>query len=157
MNDVIAFFKREPFWKQVALICALVVFIAVFFPWMSAGSKYYSVSTSGLHRFGVITLLSSSLFLLSWTFFALGGKIEAPASLKKLTWSTVQLILSIGMFAGALFWMIDLDFDNLGFGVYIALIASILATVAVFLKPKQMSEIIPQPKPDHNKKEEEKK
>ncbi len=117
------------------LIVSIVLFITVFFPWLSVSAATFgSFTTSGMHNWGVLTLIMSLVGV-------------------ELAFITPQKIRTIGsIIAGILallgvilYWTTDLNGAGIGFGLVIALIVAI-AYIAIGVMDHYQIKLTPRAK-----------
>ena len=130
--DIIQAFKKESCVKRRILLAAAVVFVATFFPWYSVEMSFLGgISYSAWSGCGVLTVIASLAILVIWALplFKVKFKLPLPAI-------QIQKILAVTMLAGPVLWIIrgGFHFAHIGLGLWIALIASIVAVQASFKK-----------------------
>ncbi len=121
--------------RKFVLISAAVGFISMFLPWMSVSMLGYSQSVNGMHDKGILIFLC---FVASGGIAYLGDQTK---NLDKTMWAVtllagaIALIFTIWYYSEASGSIMGTSF--IGFGVYIAAIASIgiLASAYMFRSP----------------------
>jgi hypothetical protein len=119
----------------IAAGSAIILFISCFLAWYSISTPLGSASVDGTHEnLGKLVLLLSiaALAVLGLELFATNVTLPLPSSL---------ILLGIGGFSAllALIKMLDKPYSGLsiGFGLYLALIASIALAVGGYLKMQE--------------------
>ena len=121
--------------RKFVLISAVVGFISMFLPWMSVSMFGYSQSVNGMHDKGILVFIC---FVASGAISYLGDQTK---NLDKNMWGitllagAVALLLVIWFYSQASGSVLGSSF--IGFGLYIAAIASIgiLASAYLFRSP----------------------
>ncbi|MBU1089881.1 hypothetical protein KKF38_03765 [Patescibacteria group bacterium] len=130
--DIKQAFEKEPLAKRRVLLAAAVVFVATFFPWYSVEMGFMGgFSYSAWSGCGMLTVFASFAILAIWILplFKVKFKLPLPAL-------QIQKILAVAMLAGPVLWIIQkgFHFAHIGLGLWIALIASIVAVRISFKK-----------------------
>ena len=130
--DIIQSFQKESCAKRRILLAAAVTFVATFFPWYSVEMGLLGgFSYSAWSGCGMFTVFASLAILVIWALplFKVKFKLPLPAV-------QIQKILAIAMLAGPVLWIArgGFHFAYIGLGLWIALIASIVAVQASFKK-----------------------
>jgi hypothetical protein len=121
--------------RKFVLISAAVGFISMFLPWVSVSMMGYSQSVNGMHDKGIIIFLC---FVASGVIAYLGDQTK---NLDKTMWAVTLLAGAIALLF--VIWVYSQTSNSfmgasfIGFGVYIAAIASIgiLASAYMFRSP----------------------
>lgn len=121
--------------RKFVLISAAVGFISMFLPWISVSMMGYSQSVNGMHDKGILVFLC---FVASGVIAYLGDQTK---NLDKTMWAVtllagaIALLFTIWFYSQASGSILGSSF--IGFGVYIAAIASIgiLASAYMFRSP----------------------
>lgn len=136
MTDLKNIFQKESKQKKIILLSSAIAFVGTFFPWTSVPLKSIyvsmgSISANGWHGAGYLCVLASLAIIALWALPRTGIKIKLPASEQ-----SIEKILILAMLAGPVVWIINMDFnfEYLGYGIYISLIAAAFATYTVFKK-----------------------
>ena len=130
--DIIQAFKKEPPAKRRLLLAAAAAFVATFFPWYRVEMGFLGgFSYSAWSGCGLLTVLASLAILALWTLplFRVKFKLPLPAL-------QIQKILALTMLVGPVLWIVrgGFHFAHIGLGLWIALIASIVAVRISFKK-----------------------
>ncbi|MBD3360601.1 hypothetical protein GF366_02240 [Candidatus Peregrinibacteria bacterium] len=135
MTDLKKSFEKEPKAKKIILVSAAAALVSTFLPWMSISfGTFASAAINGWHRFGILTVLASIALILLWLLPKVKVKFKLPAKEDMLI-----KVLSVVMLAGPVIFIMDsrFEFAFLGFGLYIALAAGVVATYFAFAKSKK--------------------
>lgn len=132
MEDLKSKFQKEPVGKRRIIIAGLAGVVASFLPWWSISfGSFGGASVNGWHSYGLLTTLAALAIVLDWVLPKLGVKYKLP-------WKEESLlkVLSIVMIAGPVLWIIDVSFSftTVGIGVYLALLAGLVAAYYAFAK-----------------------
>jgi hypothetical protein len=117
--------------RKFVLISAAVGFISMFLPWISLSMMGYSQSVNGMHDKGILIFLC---FVASGVISYLG---DQTTNLDKTMWSVtllagaIALLFTIWYYSEASNSILGSSF--IGFGVYIAAIASIGILVSAYM------------------------
>ena len=121
--------------RKFVLISAAVGFISMFLPWVSVSMLGYSQSVNGMHGKGTLVFIC---FVVSGVIAWLGDQTK---NLDKTMWTVTLLAGAIALLFTILFYSDAsgsvMGSAFIGFGVYIAAIASIgiLASAYLFRSP----------------------
>jgi hypothetical protein len=133
-------FKRESKQKKTILMSAAFALIGTFFPWTSTELRSIFATIgryagNGWQGVGYLCVISSILILAMWILPIIGVKYKLPIEEIK-----IQKVLVLIMLAGPVLWIINMNFnfEFLGFGVYISLVAGAIAAYAVFKKSDEV-------------------
>lgn len=117
--------------RKFVLISAAVGFISMFLPWISVSMMGYSQSVNGMHDKGILVFLC---FVASGAIAYLGDQTK---NLDKTMWAVtllagaIALLFTIWFYSQASGSILGSSF--IGFGVYIAAIASIGILVSAYM------------------------
>lgn len=117
--------------RKFVLISAAVGFISMFLPWISVSMMGYSQSVNGMHDKGILVFLC---FVASGVIAYLGDQTK---NLDKTMWAVtllagaIALLFTIWFYSQASGSILGSSF--IGFGVYIAAIASIGIIVSAYM------------------------
>ena len=134
MEDLRKAFKKETKQKRIIIISSLVAFVGTFFPWTSVPfqsilSRMGHYSANGWHSVEYLCVFASIILIALWVLPKAGMKFKLPAKE-----DFIEKILVIAMLAGPTLWIFNMDFEFqfIGYGTYISLIASAIAVYTVF-------------------------
>jgi hypothetical protein len=122
-----------------ALVVSVVLFISVFLPWVSIDVPFFgSITDNGTTDWGVMTLITSILGA-ALSFLA----VERARSLGILIAGILALLGVV------LYWIhiMDTDMAGIGFGLIIALIASLALIYIGFMDYRKVGSAAPPPPP----------
>ncbi len=123
-------FTTKP--NMLILIVSVVLFITIFLPWYTVSAFGFSASTNGFHNGGILT------FLMSLVGVALAF-IEILPKYKVLATGGAGILALLGVIIA----MTQLGGTSMGFGMIIALIASMALIAVGFLEGRKIKMFVP--------------
>lgn len=117
------------------LVICVILFIAVFLPWATASAMGITVSANGTEDWGILTLIMSII--------AAGFSFVAVPRIRALGTIFAGLLAIVGV---AVYWA-RLQGLGLGYGMIIALIASLALIAAGYMEYRKLEQPAPPSQP----------